>query len=40
MSVENAKRIMMEHFASTARKFGLSELYGYIYGVLFLRMSP
>ncbi len=26
---------MMEHFASTARKFGLSELYGYIYGVLF-----
>lgn len=40
MSVENAKRIMMGHFASTARKFGLSELYGYIYGVLFFEDGP
>ncbi|WP_461862991.1 GbsR/MarR family transcriptional regulator [Thermococcus sp.] len=40
MGVEEAKRIMMEHFANTARKFGLSELYGYIYGVLFFEDEP
>ncbi|WP_461865953.1 GbsR/MarR family transcriptional regulator [Thermococcus sp.] len=40
MSVEEAKRIMMEHFANTARKFGLNELYGYIYGVLFFEDEP
>ncbi len=40
MGVEEAKRIMMEHFANTARKFGLNELYGYIYGVLFFEDEP
>ncbi|USS41795.1 MarR family transcriptional regulator [Thermococcus aggregans] len=40
MSVENAKKIMMEHFANTARRFGLSELYGYIYGLLFFEDEP
>ncbi|WP_048147928.1 GbsR/MarR family transcriptional regulator [Palaeococcus ferrophilus] len=40
MGVEEAKRIMMEHFANTARRFGLNELYGYIYGVLFFEDEP
>lgn len=40
VGVEEAKRIMMEHFANTARRFGLSELYGYIYGVLFFEDEP
>lgn len=40
MGVDEAKRIMMEHFADTARRFGLSELYGYIYGVLFFEDEP
>ncbi|RLF87812.1 GbsR/MarR family transcriptional regulator [Thermococci archaeon] len=40
MSVEDAKRIMMDHFANTARRFGLNELYGYIYGVLFFEDEP
>lgn len=40
MSVEEAKRIMMDHFANTARRFGLNELYGYIYGVLFFEDEP
>ncbi|AJC70774.1 MarR family transcriptional regulator [Thermococcus guaymasensis DSM 11113] len=40
MSVREAKRIMMEHFARTSRKFGLSELYGYIYGLLFFEDEP
>jgi len=40
LSVENAKKIMMEHFANTARRFGLSELYGYIYGLLFFEDEP
>ncbi len=31
---------MIEHFARTARKFGLSELYGYIYGLLFFEEEP
>jgi len=40
VGVDEAKRIMMEHFADTARRFGLSELYGYIYGVLFFEDEP
>lgn len=40
MGVEEAKRIMMEHFANTARRFGLNGLYGYIYGVLFFEDEP
>ncbi|NJD98663.1 MarR family transcriptional regulator [Thermococcus sp. LS1] len=40
MGVEEAKRIIMEHFANTARRFGLNELYGYIYGVLFFEEEP
>jgi len=40
LSVEDAKRIMMDHFANTARRFGLNELYGYIYGVLFFEDEP
>jgi len=40
MGVKEANRIMMEHFARTARKFGLSELYGYIYGLLFFEEEP
>ena len=40
MGVDEAKRIMMEHFANTARRFGLSELYGYIYGLLFFEDEP
>ena len=40
VGVDEAKRIMMEHFANTARRFGLSELYGYIYGVLFFEDEP
>ncbi|USH00837.1 MarR family transcriptional regulator [Thermococcus argininiproducens] len=40
MGVERAKKIMMDHFANTARRFGLSELYGYIYGVLFFEDEP
>lgn len=40
LSVEEAKRIMMDHFANTARRFGLNELYGYIYGVLFFEDEP
>lgn len=40
MGVEEAKRIMMEHFANTAGRFGLNELYGYIYGVLFFEDEP
>ncbi|KPU64100.1 MarR family transcriptional regulator [Thermococcus sp. EP1] len=40
MGVEKAKKIMMDHFANTARRFGLSELYGYIYGVLFFEDEP
>ncbi|NJE26244.1 MarR family transcriptional regulator [Thermococcus sp. MV5] len=40
MGVEKAKQIMMDHFANTARRFGLSELYGYIYGVLFFEDEP
>ena len=30
----------MNHFANAARRFGLSELYGYIYGVLFFEDEP
>lgn len=40
MGVEEARRIVMEHFANAARRFGFSELYGYIYGVLFLAREP
>lgn len=40
LGVEKAKKIMMDHFANTARRFGLSELYGYIYGVLFFEDEP
>ncbi|AIF69965.1 MarR family transcriptional regulator [Palaeococcus pacificus DY20341] len=40
MGVEEAKKIMMEHFANAARRFGLNELYGYIYGVLFFEDEP
>ncbi|ASJ08147.1 MarR family transcriptional regulator [Thermococcus siculi] len=40
MGVEEAKRIVMNHFASAARRFGFNELYGYIYGVLFLAREP
>jgi len=40
VGVDEAKRIMMEHFANTARRFGLSELYGYIYGLLFFEDEP
>ncbi|ASJ10638.1 MarR family transcriptional regulator [Thermococcus sp. P6] len=40
MGVEEARRILMEHFAGTARRFGFKELYGYIYGVLFLAREP
>ncbi|MCD6373162.1 MAG: MarR family transcriptional regulator [Thermococcus sp.] len=40
MGVQEAKRIMMEHFARASRKFGLSELYGYIYGLLFFEDEP
>jgi len=40
VGVQEAKHIMMEHFARTARKFGLSELYGYIYGLLFFEEEP
>lgn len=40
MGIEEAKRIVMEHFAGAARRFGFNELYGYIYGVLFLAGEP
>lgn len=40
LGIEEARRIMMEHFANAARRFGLSELYGYIYGVLFFTDEP
>lgn len=40
MGIEEARRIIMEHFAGAARRFGLNELYGYIYGVLFLAKDP
>ncbi len=40
MGVEEARRIIMDHFASAARRFGFNELYGYIYGVLFLAREP
>ncbi len=40
MGVEEARRIIMEHFANAARRFGFNELYGYIYGVLFLTKEP
>ncbi|AFL95300.1 putative transcription regulator, MarR family 2 [Thermococcus cleftensis] len=40
MGVEEAKRIVMNHFAGAARRFGFSELYGYIYGALFLAREP
>ncbi|WP_258083512.1 GbsR/MarR family transcriptional regulator [Thermococcus thermotolerans] len=40
MGIEEAKRIIMDHFAGAARRFGFNELYGYIYGVLFLAREP
>ncbi|ACJ17115.1 Hypothetical transcription regulator [Thermococcus onnurineus NA1] len=40
MGIEEARRIVMEHFANAARRFGFSELYGYIYGALFLAKEP
>ncbi|CAD5245286.1 GbsR/MarR family transcriptional regulator [Thermococcus camini] len=40
MGIKEAKRIVMEHFAGAARRFGFNELYGYIYGVLFLAGEP
>ncbi|AEC51822.1 hypothetical protein PNA2_0906 [Pyrococcus sp. NA2] len=40
MGVEEAKRIVMETFANTARRLGQSELVGYIYGALFLSNEP
>ncbi|CAB50582.1 GbsR/MarR family transcriptional regulator [Pyrococcus abyssi] len=40
MSLEEAKRIIMETFANTARRLGQSELVGYIYGALFLANDP
>lgn len=40
MGVKEAQRIIMNHFAQAARRFGFSELYGYIYGALFLASDP
>ncbi|MFA4662665.1 GbsR/MarR family transcriptional regulator [Pyrococcus kukulkanii] len=40
MGVEEAKKIIMETFANTARRLGQSELIGYIYGALFLSDKP
>ncbi|NJE61893.1 MarR family transcriptional regulator [Thermococcus sp. 21S7] len=40
MGVDEAKRIIVNHFAQAARRFGFNELYGYIYGVLFLAREP
>jgi len=40
MGVDEARRIIMDHFAGAARRFGFNELYGYIYGVLFLAREP
>ncbi|AEH25015.1 GbsR/MarR family transcriptional regulator [Pyrococcus yayanosii] len=40
MGVEEAKRIVMKSFANTARRFGQSELLGYIYGALFFSDEP
>jgi DNA-binding transcriptional regulator GbsR (MarR family) len=40
MGIQEARRIVMEHFAGAARRFGFNELYGYIYGVLFLASEP
>ncbi|AMM53239.1 GbsR/MarR family transcriptional regulator [Pyrococcus kukulkanii] len=40
MGIEEAKKIIMETFANTARRLGQSELIGYIYGALFLSDRP
>jgi len=40
MGIGEARRIIVEHFANAARRFGFNELYGYIYGVLFLAREP
>jgi len=40
MGIREAQRIIMNHFAGAARRFGFSELYGYIYGALFLAREP
>ncbi|AFK22016.1 GbsR/MarR family transcriptional regulator [Pyrococcus sp. ST04] len=40
MGIEEAKKIIMETFANTARRLGQSELIGYIYGALFLAKEP
>ena len=40
LGIEEARKIMTNHFANVARRFGLSEPYGYIYGVLFFADEP
>lgn len=40
MGIKEAKKIIMETFANTARRLGQSELVGYIYGALFLSGRP
>lgn len=40
MGIEEAKKIILELYANTARRLGQSELIGYIYGALFFSEDP